>query len=152
MIPPRSPYSLIQEDFWPDRYKILIVCMLLNCTTRKAVEKVVPRLFHQYPDADSMAVADPVQLKAMIESLGFGNRRTTRLIEMSKAYVSGKWSHPRDLPGVGDYAAAAWDIFVLRSPPSKPPRDHALTLWWEWHHIHSKEMKERNDSQKISSR
>lgn len=138
MIPPRSPYSLIQEDYWPDRFKILVVCILLNCTTRRAVEKVAPRLFKQYPDAASMAAADPGQLRSVIESLGFGNRRSVKLIEMSKAYISGGWSHPGELPGVGDYASAAWDIFVLRSPPSRPPRDHALTLWWEWNHRHSK--------------
>jgi len=44
-IPPRSGYGLIQEDLWPDEWKILVSCMMLNYTSRKQVEKILPSFF-----------------------------------------------------------------------------------------------------------
>lgn len=136
VIPPASPYSLIQESLWPDGWKILVACMLLNCTTRKSVEKVLPRLFEKYPDASSMAAASPEELSEMIASLGFRNRRSKSLISMSKSYLQSSWRHARELPGIGEYAAAAWEIFTQRTVPNECPKDHALTLWWKWYQAH----------------
>jgi methyl-CpG-binding domain protein 4 len=137
MIPPRSPYSLIQEDLWPDEWKILVACMLLNCTTRAAMEKVLPRLFSKYPDATAMAAADHGELAQVIARLGFGNRRAGNLIKMSQHYLGTNWKHARDLPGIGEYAAAAWEIFVRGIIPKECPKDHALTRWWEWYVLHA---------------
>lgn len=136
MIPPRSPYGLIQEDLWPDQFKILVSCMLLNCTTRKSAEKVIPRLFEKYPDAASMASADPQELSEIIARLGFRARRTKNIISMAKAYLRKDWHHASELPGIGPYAAAAWEIFSLGVVPSECPGDHALTMWWKWYQKH----------------
>jgi methyl-CpG-binding domain protein 4 len=132
MIPPRSPFGLIQEDYWPDEFKILVVCVLLNCTTRRAVEKVTNVLFQMYPDAAAMSKADPQKLSEIIAPLGFKNRRTEKLIQLSKQYLTDSWDHAKQLPGIGDYAAAAWEIFVLGSLPVSCPNDHALTKYWHW--------------------
>ena len=137
MIPPRSPYSLIQEDLWPNEWKILVACMLLNCTTRAAVEKVLPRLFTSYPDAHSMSHADQQHLSQLISCLGFKNRRSSNLIKMSRHYLSGSWKHAKDLPGIGDYAAAAWEIFVRGTLPNDCPKDHALTYYYNWRKRHA---------------
>jgi methyl-CpG-binding domain protein 4 len=137
MIPPRSPYGLIQEDLWPNEWKILVACMLLNCTTRSAMEKVLQPLFAKYPDAASMASADQGQLSQVIGRLGFGNRRAGNLIKMSQHYLGSNWKHARDLPGIGEYAAAAWEIFVRGTLPEDCPNDHALTLWWKWYCRHN---------------
>jgi len=136
MPPPRSPFSLIQEDLWPDDWKILISCMLLNCTTRKQVEKVLPQLFFQWPTAKDMVAADPAALSIVISSLGFQNRRAASLIKMSKAYHNGLWSHAKELPGIGDYAAAAWEMFCRGSLPAAPPNDHALVAYYNWRKRH----------------
>lgn len=137
MIPPRSPYSLIQEDLWPDEWKILVACMLLNCTTRSAMEKVLPRLFSKYPDAKAMAAADHGELAQVIARLGFGNRRAGNLIKMSQHYLGSNWNHAKELPGIGDYAAAAWEIFVKGALPPTPPRDHALVRYYNWRKKHT---------------
>lgn len=113
-----------------------MACMLLNCTTRSAMEKVLPRLFAKYPDAASMAAADQGQLSQVISRLGFGNRRASNLIKMSQHYLGSNWKHARDLPGIGEYAAAAWEIFVRGTLPEDCPKDHALTLWWKWYVRH----------------
>lgn len=92
----------------------------------------MPKLFSRYPDASSMAAADPRDLSQMIEKLGFKNRRTRNIIEMSRHFLSPTWNHAKELPGIGDYAAAAWEIFVLRKLPETCPKDHALTKYWHW--------------------
>lgn len=136
MIPPVSPYGLIQETLWPNEWKILVACILLNCTTRKSMEKVLPKLFETYPDASAMSNADMATLTNIIAPLGFKNRRGTNLIKMSKAYISGEWKHAKELPGIGNYAADAWEIFIKGVLPEKCPVDHALVYYYMWRKKH----------------
>ena len=136
MIPPRSPWGLIQEDLWPDEWKILVSCILLNRTTRKQVEKVLPSLFSAFPDAASMSSADQDSLSQIIARLGFKNRRAKTLIEFSKKYLAKTWSDAGELPGVGDYARSAWIIFCKNLLPKKEPVDHALVKYYRWRKIH----------------
>lgn len=132
MPPPRSPYCLIQEDLWPNNWKILIVCVLLNRTTRKQVEKILPSLFKLCPTVQSMSNCNLSQLTSVIAPLGFKNKRAITLINLSKNYLKTNWTHAKELPGIGDYGAAAWDIFVLGKIPDVCPKDHALTLYYKW--------------------
>ena len=46
--PPKSPVGLIQEELWPDEWKILISCLMLNQTTRKQVDKVIWKFFDKW--------------------------------------------------------------------------------------------------------
>lgn len=135
-IPPRSPYGLIQEDMWPNEWVILLCCMLLNCTTRKSVEKVLPQLLAKYPDPESMATADQQELSSIIRSLGFGNRRAKNIVNMSRSYVYDDWTHVSELPGVGEYASAAWEIFVKNKLPPECPKDGALAAYYKWRKKH----------------
>lgn len=136
MIPQKSPVSLIQEDLWPDGWKILVACMLLNLTTRRTMEKILPTLFNKYPDAHAMAAADPDQLAQIIAPLGFRNRRTKNLIAMSRQYLTSDWTHVSELPGIGEYGSAAWDIFVAGRLPDSCPKDGALAKYYKWRKKH----------------
>lgn len=136
MIPHVSPFGLIQESLWPNEWRILVACILLNCTTRKSVEKIMPRLFREYPGPRQMRDADESKLSELIAPLGFKNRRSKTLMKMSKAYLSGNWCHVRELPGIGDYAADAWEIFILGKLPDRCPKDHALTAYYTWRKSH----------------
>lgn len=131
-IPPRSPWSLIQEDLWPNEWKILVSCILLNRTTRKQVEKVINNLFIVYPNAQAMSVADPNELAQIVAPIGFKNRRARTLILMSQSYLTKHWKHAKELPGIGDYGAAAWEMFCNQSLPENCPKDGALTRFWFW--------------------
>lgn len=132
MIPPVSPFGLIQETLWPDEWRILVACIMLNLTTRRAVEKILPKLFDRYPDALAMSSASFDDLSQDIAPLGFRNRRAKNLINMSRQYVKGEWTHASELPGIGEYAASAWSIFVLGIMPSECPRDGALAKYYKW--------------------
>ena len=140
MIPPRSPYSLIQEDLWGEphyEWRILVSCMLLNQTTRRQAEKVMPEFFRRWPQPRLLAKADPVEIAELIGCLGFVRRRTLNLKKMTSGYLSGSWTHARELYGIGDYGAAAWEIFCKGTLPDDCPKDHALTLYWKWRKKHS---------------
>lgn len=136
MIPSRSPYGLIQEDLWPDEWKCLVACMMLNCTTRKQIEKVIPEFFLRWSDPKNFLKANPDDVADLITPLGFQNRRTQRLFEMTKAYESGGWNHAAELPGIGDYAARSWEMFFRNKLGNHPPVDGALILYWKWRKKH----------------
>lgn len=131
-IPPVSPYGLLQESLWPNEWAILVGCMMLNCTSRKQVEKVLPTFLSLWPDPGSLISAKDEDVVKVISSLGFGNRRTKGLKMMSMAYREGDWTHVNQLPGIGEYASAAWEIFCRGTVRPEPPKDHALVKYWSW--------------------
>lgn len=132
MIPPRSPYCLIQEDLWPNEWRILVSCVLLNRTARRQVERVLPDLFNLCPTAQDMVNCNAEQLASIIAPLGFKNRRAVSLIQLSKNYLQTNWQHAKELPGIGEYGAAVWEIFVKGVLPPVAPKDHALTWYHAW--------------------
>lgn len=141
MLPPRSPHSLIQEDLWPDEWKCLVACVMLNCTTRKQVEKVLPTFFDLWPNPEITSKANQDEMIEIISRLGFGKRRSDRLIELSKAYLQKDWKHVRELPGIGEYASRMWEIFFCNKLGDDMPKDGALALYWCW--LKSKRLMEK---------
>ncbi len=135
-IPPRSPYSLIQEDLWSSapesEWLILVACVMLNCTSRKQVEKVLPELRRRWPTPEEFVNAPDDDVVVVIRSLGFANRRAVNLQKLTARYLAPDWEHASDLPGVGPYAAASWEIFCAGALPIECPKDHALTKYWHW--------------------
>lgn len=135
-IPPRSPLSLLQEDLFPNEFLIIVSCMMLNQTTRKQVEKVLPTFMLRWSDPISLFNASPNDVLEVIKPLGFGNRRTVRLYELALTMIDTPcgplWKDPRDLPGVGEYAARAHEIFCQGILGNCPPVDHALLKYWTW--------------------
>jgi methyl-CpG-binding domain protein 4 len=132
VIPPRSPHGLLQEDLFPDEWKCLVVCIMLNCTTRKQIEKVMPEFFRRWPTPNDFLKSSKDEVANLIAFLGFKNRRTERLFSMTSAYVERNWKHARELPGIGEYAARMWQIFFLDVLGEDPPNDGALLLYWKW--------------------
>jgi methyl-CpG-binding domain protein 4 len=132
MIPFRSPYSLIQEDLFPDEWKCFVACLMLNCTTRKQVEKILPTFFGRWPNPKAFLQANKSNVERLISPLGFGKRRTQRLFEMTSKYAGGEWKHASELPGVGEYASRSWEIFFQNKLGDDLPNDGALALYWKW--------------------
>ena len=135
-IPHRSGFGLIQEDLFPDEWKMLVSCMMLNCTSRKQAEKIIPLFFERWSTPQSLLSASQTDIAETISSLGFKNRRTQGLLKMSTAYLQGSWKDPRELPGIGEYGARAWEIFFGDKLGDDPPNDGALVLYWKWRKKH----------------
>jgi endonuclease III len=124
------PSGLLQDHYYPDRWKIAIICILLNCTQRKQVEKVLDKLFLLVPDAESFIKCDEFLIKEIIAPLGFKNVRYNRAKSFSEDYIKGNWKHLIDCRGIGEYADACDRMYFLNEFGEKPPKDHALINLW----------------------
>ena len=125
-IPPKSPYDLLQERFWPDGWKILVTCLLLNQTSRKQVEPMIHDFFFEYPDPNAIITGSEDKLRSKLKSLGLVNRRIKTLKRFSEEYLSANWSTAKELYGCGKYADDAYSIFIKGEWQSIEPNDHAL--------------------------
>jgi len=137
--PPRSPHDLIQEGLWPNDWKVLVACLLLNLTTRKQVDQVIDDLFDRYPTPVDLASAKEEDLHNMLRSLGMWRRRAKTLIRFSEEFLKGDWKTAKDLHGCGKYADDAWHIFCVGDWHQVNPSDHALNDYYNF-------LKERHGS------
>jgi len=130
--PPRSPIGLIQEDLWPNEWKILVACLLLNLTTRKQVDGVIYELFKKYPTPEALGAAGDIELEEMIKPLGMQKKRSATLRRFSNEYLQKSWKTASDLHGCGKYANDCWRIFCLGEWRSVQPNDHALNKYVDY--------------------
>ena len=102
MIRPRSPKGRAREtnrrlaEEYPDAlceldhrnpFELLAATILSAQTTDQRVNMVTPALFARYPDAESLAVADPAAVQAIIHTTGFYQNKTKSLLGMATAVV-----------------------------------------------------------------
>ena len=132
--PPRSPIGLIQEDLWPNEWRILVACLLLNLTTRRQVDGVIHELFKKYPNPQSLGAAEDIELQDMIKPLGMQRKRSATLRRFSNEYLTKAWRQAIDLHGCGKYANDCWKIFCLGDWRNVQPNDHALNKYVDWLH------------------
>lgn len=130
--PPKSPVGLIQEELWPDEWKILISCLMLNQTTRKQVDKVIWKFFDKWPDPHSLMSANVKDVSVLLRPLGFYNRRPRAMKKFTEEYLNVDWAEPIELYGIGKYANDAWRIFCKGDWHSVEPQDHALNKYHSW--------------------
>jgi len=136
--PPKSPHGLIQENLWPNEWKILISCLLLNQTTRKQVDKVIDDFFDRWPTPECFLSAHLGEVSHLLNPLGFHNRRPLTIYKFTVGYLEGRWEEPIELYGIGKYANDAWRIFYRGDWKSVEPQDHALNMYHKW-------LQERNE-------
>lgn len=126
---PKERAILIQEEHIgrPNGpWRVLVVCMLLNQTGYQQVDKVVDRFFDRYPDPQSLAdlAEDDKELLELIAPIGFKLRRASRLVRMSRDFmtVADRYGddyeryEPINFHGIGNYGDSAWKLFVLKKP------------------------------------
>jgi|18_taG_2_1085343.scaffolds.fasta_scaffold14421_4 methyl-CpG-binding domain protein 4 len=130
--PPKSPVGMLQEDFWPDTWKILVACILHNQTARKQVDKVYPELFERYPSAKKMSRANPVELAELLRPLGLYNRRSKSLIRFSEDFQDKEWEMPSELYACGDYADDCYSVFCLGNWEEVESEDGSLKRYLQW--------------------
>lgn len=89
-------------------FQLLIAVLLSAQTTDKSVNKVTPELFSRWPDAESMASADPDDVREVIRTVGLANSKSKRCVECAQMILSefgGEVPRTLDelqrLPGVG---------------------------------------------------
>ncbi len=129
MIHDFSPYMLLQEILWPDRWKSTVACVLLNRTKRAQVDKVWPLLFTEAKDPQSLLTMDIMRLQEILKPLGLSKIRASRLKRLAQDWISGV--DYDQMCGVGEYASTSDRIFYRGEiPPSV--KDHALSSYLNW--------------------
>ena len=89
-------------------FQLLVAVVLSAQCTDKRVNQVTPELFRHYPDARSMAQAEPEDLLVYISSVSYPNAKADHLVKMARLLVERHHSEVPsdmnlllDLPGVG---------------------------------------------------
>jgi endonuclease-3 len=115
-------------------FELLVATVLSAQTTDRRVNQVTPALFAAYPDAASLAAADPAAIETIIASTGFFRVKARTVVELSAALVERfDGQVPRRmadlvaLPGVGRKTAnvVLGEGFGL---PAIPVDTHVLRL------------------------
>lgn len=134
-----SPFGLIEELFVKNPWRLLISTILLNRTCRDQVDFIMFQLLEEYPNAGSMANGDFNIISSIIRPIGMRLRRAETLRRFSKEYnllltrrteqndeMNLSRSDIMGLYGCGEYAADAFEIFILGKHENISTSDHAL--------------------------
>ncbi len=89
-------------------FQLLVAVILSAQCTDKRINQVTPALFSRYPDARSMAQAEPEDLLDYIGSVSYPNSKARHLVDMARTLmerhggeVPNDMNQLLDLPGVG---------------------------------------------------
>lgn len=100
------------ELLFASAFQLLVATVLSAQCTDKRVNQVTPDLFSHYPDARSMAQAEPDDVLEYIRSVSYPNAKARHLVAMARALVAdhaGEVPESHDelvkLPGVGQKTA-----------------------------------------------
>ena len=110
----------------------MLCCILLNQTRRTQVDAVLARLLGRFPDAAALSVADMSEVEEMLRPLGLHRRRARTIVSFSAEFLKGEWRRAEGLPGIGKYAADAYQIFCEGRWAEVTPEDHALRWYVDW--------------------
>ena len=101
------PYAHAELDF-RSPFELVVATVLSAQTTDVLVNQITPALFARYPDARSMAEAEPAELEAIIKPTGFFRAKArnlmalgTKLVDDYDGEVPGRLEDLVKLPGVG---------------------------------------------------
>ncbi len=130
---PGRAADLCALDF-ADPFQLLAATILSAQSTDVRVNLVTPELFAHYPDAASLAAADPEAVEALVRSTGFFRSKTKSLIGMATAVaerfggeVPTALEDLVTIPGVGRKTANVVRS-VAFSLPGLPVDTHVLRL------------------------
>ena len=89
-------------------FQLLVAVVLSAQCTDKRVNLVTPELFRRYPDAKTMAQAEPEYVLEYVSSGNYPNSKAKHLVELSRMLIErfdgevpGDMNQLLDLPGVG---------------------------------------------------
>jgi endonuclease-3 len=89
-------------------FQLLVAVVLSAQCTDKRINQVTPELFRHYPDAKTMAAAEPEDVLEYISSVSYPNAKAEHLVKMARMLVErhggevpSDMNQLLDLPGVG---------------------------------------------------
>jgi methyl-CpG-binding domain protein 4 len=115
-------YVPLQAQYGSAPWRVLVVCALLNLTSRDQVRPVLGELFDRWPHPEAMALAGP-DFEEFLRPLGLAEQRARRLRRMSEEFmgleVLSGW-HVEQLHACGSYSGDAFRIFCQGDLACRP--------------------------------
>ena len=103
----KMPVVTTELDFG-STFQLLVAVVLSAQCTDKRINQITPELFRHYPDARTMAQAEPKDLLEYIRSVSYPNAKAAHLVQMARTLVERfdgevpqEMNDLLDLPGVG---------------------------------------------------
>lgn len=118
----------LQLGLGGDPWKVILACQLLNRTRGTQARPALAELLRRWPSPRKLARAAVEDVEETIRGLGLQRRRAARLIDLARAWVHKTWTHPGELPGVGQYTLDALRIFCL-DDLEVDPQDRVLAAY-----------------------
>jgi adenine-specific DNA glycosylase len=136
----RSPFPLIQENLIGRPWAVCISSIMLARTHRNQVVPVLEDLLDLWPDEAAFgANAEPHEVEGIVNTLGFGSRRTSTLMRFTadwNSFIAGgrlpTVHELREMNGVGKYVSDAYEMFCIMDFSSVQPEDKELKWYMEW--------------------
>lgn len=111
------------ELHYTDAFSLLVAVILSAQCTDRRVNTVTPALSHDYPNAESMALATPDVIFEYIKSVSYPNNKARHLVGMAKMLMNDYGGQVPDtmqqlirLPGVGRKTANVMLSVVFHQP------------------------------------
>ena len=116
-------------------FELIVAVVLSAQTTDAGVNKATPKLFARYPDARSLAAADPLDVEPFVSTLGFFRMKAKAIVGLARALVERHDGQvPRsmkelvELPGVGRKTANVVLGVVWNAPEGVVVDTHVMRL------------------------
>ena len=98
----------------------MVGVIMLNQTGRKPVKMTLPEFLYWFPTPQALLQADEDFVKTILAPLGMLNVRYTRLIRMSKDYLTWDGEDAKMLYGIGKYGSDSYEIFFKHNYTVEP--------------------------------
>lgn len=102
-------------------FELLVAVILSAQCTDKRINQITPRLFHDYPTPEAMALATPEVIYEYIKSVSYPNNKAKHLVGMAKMLMSdfggevpSTGEELEKLPGVGRKTANVIQAVIFR--------------------------------------
>jgi len=98
----------------------MVGVIMLNQTSRKPIKLTLPEFLYWFPTPHALIDADEDFVKTILAPLGMLNVRYTRLIRMSKDYLTWDGDDATMLYGIGKYGSDSYEIFFKQNYSVEP--------------------------------
>ena len=106
----------------------MVGVIMLNQTGRKPVKTTLPEFLYWFPTPLALIAANEDFVKTILSPLGIRNVRYTRLIKMSKDYLTWDGNDATMLYGIGKYGSDSYEIF-FKNNYTVAPKDKELVRY-----------------------
>ncbi len=120
---------MVQQQI-TNSWEHMVGVIMLNQTGRKPVKLTLPEFLYWFPTPHALLQADEDFVKTILAPLGILNVRYTRLVRMSKDYLTWDGDDATMLYGIGKYGSDSYEIF-FKNNYSVEPTDKELKRYLE---------------------